>query len=362
MFCHDSCIYKIQNKTNGKTYIGQTKDFYKRIQKHLSDLRRGKAANKHLQRAFNKYGENNFEFSIVEKCPIESLDEREQYWILKTNSCVDGYNMNIGGSGFRGFHMPEETKRKISQSNKGRIVSEKSRRKMRENHADISGKNHPFYGKKWVDFISPEAQERVRQCTSERFKGEKNPWFGIPKTQEQKENLSRKMKEWYKTHDNPLLGKERPDMQGANAPDAHGVMCLNTMKKYDCIKYAVQDTGISQPQLSQCCDQPDMGAKKDALGRPTVWVSLDKVQNFTDEDLKNLLCERLNNISERKRLANAKSIKCITTGELFDSMKSACEKYHMDPSSLSGHLNKRKCLNGCGRHSVTNELLKWERI
>ena len=170
------------------------------------------------------------------------------------------------------------------------------------------------------------------------------------------------MKEWHETHKHPLLGKKRPDMQGSNAPDAHAVMCLNTMRKYDCIKYAVQDTRIPQSRISSCCDKSDVGTGKDAFGRPTVWVSLDKVQDLTDEDLKNLLDERLNNIFERKRLSNAKSIKCVTTGEVFDSMKSACEKYRMDPSSLSGHLNKRRYLNGCGRHPTTNELLKWERI
>ncbi|MBF1054549.1 MAG: GIY-YIG nuclease family protein, partial [Parvimonas sp.] len=76
-----SCIYEIRNKINNKVYIGSTIDFKQRKATHLKELRRGKHANSHLQNAWNKYGEDNFIFKIIERCSIENLLIREQYYI-----------------------------------------------------------------------------------------------------------------------------------------------------------------------------------------------------------------------------------------------------------------------------------------
>ena len=55
-----------------------------------------------------------------------------------------------------------------------------------------------------------------------------------------------------------------------------------------------------------------------------------------------------------------RKVRCLTTGEVFDYMKEACEKYNIDPSRLS------KCCRGkaksTGRHPITNEKLVWEYI
>lgn len=83
---HNSCIYQIKNKINGKKYIGQTSDFQKRKNSHLSALRRGKCFNSYLQRAFDVYGEDAFEFSILEYCDVDDLDKREEFWISREGS------------------------------------------------------------------------------------------------------------------------------------------------------------------------------------------------------------------------------------------------------------------------------------
>ena len=66
-------IYKIENLINGKIYIGQTLCLTTRFKSHLSLLRKNRHRNSHLQAAFNKYGELNFVFNVVEK--TELLDE-----------------------------------------------------------------------------------------------------------------------------------------------------------------------------------------------------------------------------------------------------------------------------------------------
>lgn len=61
---HSTCIYCIENMINHRKYIGQTEDFHRRKLSHLSALRNGRSHNRHLQAAFNKYGESVFKFYL----------------------------------------------------------------------------------------------------------------------------------------------------------------------------------------------------------------------------------------------------------------------------------------------------------
>lgn len=90
-----SCIYKITNTINGKVYIGQTTDYNNRKTQHLRTLRHNNHANIHLQYAWNKYGEENFVFEIIEETSPENLLYREDYWIQYYNSDVGDYGYNI---------------------------------------------------------------------------------------------------------------------------------------------------------------------------------------------------------------------------------------------------------------------------
>jgi len=115
-------IYKFTNKLNNKIYIGSAVDLYKRKHKHLYDLRHNAHHNKHLQRSWDKYGEENFIYEIIEYIDDENnLKIREQYWIDKLNVCDIniGYNiLPIAGNSL-GYKMSEEDKKKIGDSCRG---------------------------------------------------------------------------------------------------------------------------------------------------------------------------------------------------------------------------------------------------
>ena len=90
-------IYKITNIVNNKCYIGQTNDYDKRWKGHKYLLNNNKHDNKHLQHAWNKYGEENFTIEIIEY--VENYNEREIYWISFYNSTDERYGYNIMAGG-----------------------------------------------------------------------------------------------------------------------------------------------------------------------------------------------------------------------------------------------------------------------
>lgn len=108
----NSCIYKITNKVNGKTYIGSTKNVKARWAKHKALLRHSYHHNHHLQAAWNKYGEDSFTFEIVEECIPSMLLSREQFFI---DTMKPEYNQTaIAGK----IEMTEEMRNKLSAATK----------------------------------------------------------------------------------------------------------------------------------------------------------------------------------------------------------------------------------------------------
>lgn len=97
-------IYKIENCINNKIYIGQSIDIAKRWSSHRADAFNPNIAKKYkssLYNAIRKYGLDSFQFSIVERCASEELNDKEMFWIkyYNSNNPKFGYNMTSGGDG-----------------------------------------------------------------------------------------------------------------------------------------------------------------------------------------------------------------------------------------------------------------------
>ena len=155
-----SGIYQIKNMLNGKCYIGSAVNLQQRWAIHLSILRRNQHYNTHLQRAFDKYGELVFMFSVLEQIEdTEQLIPHEQYYLDALNP---EYNIApTAGSSLGVRHTEEVRIKQTGERNHfyGKHHSVETRAKM---SAALAGKRHPNYGK------HPSAETRRKMSNAHK--------------------------------------------------------------------------------------------------------------------------------------------------------------------------------------------------
>lgn len=157
-------IYCITNKITGKRYVGSAIDFYGRKRTHLSKLRRNIHHSKYLQRAWNKYGGESFEFLVLEKIDKkEDLIIKEQWWIDNT-PCE--YNVcKIAGSSL-GTKRSKETIQKLREKNLGLKHPEWRNKIKSESQGGI---NHWSYGKKMPDEVKQKKSIAMKKRYNEGY-------------------------------------------------------------------------------------------------------------------------------------------------------------------------------------------------
>lgn len=135
-----SGIYAIVNKINGKRYIGSASNIRNRWYAHQMLLRNGNHHSIHLQRAWSKYGENNFSFIVVEYCDKSALIQREQYHF---NTMQPEYNTaKFALTSMLGSRHTASTITKISTSHKGITHSDEARKKMSLSRRGVKRQPH----------------------------------------------------------------------------------------------------------------------------------------------------------------------------------------------------------------------------
>lgn len=249
----DYSVYKhilpkeISGKDNDMIYIGITmQGLNKRWQNGF-----GYKHNSYFSNAIKKYGQENFLHEVLfEGLTKEEAEQKEIELIAyyKSNQREYGYNITSGGECL-GKH------------------SEETKQKMKENHADFSGKNHPWYGKHHSEdtklVLSKKAKERYKdgkhplkglkhseetrtklsEIAKERFSvPENNPFYNKHHTEETKNTLSEMAKERFKDKTrHPSYGKTKK------------VICLDNGVVYPSVEYVSKEFGLSMAALYRNC-------------------------------------------------------------------------------------------------------------
>lgn len=135
-------VYAIVNKINGAQYVGSTiGDGRSRWVRHKKDLKNNSHHSKYLQRAYNKYGKDVFEFNILESVDNNILLQVEQKYLdIRKNQYSRhlNYNMIWTAGNCSGREVSQKTRNKISKSQIGKTIPHEVRDKI-SNSWEIKG-------------------------------------------------------------------------------------------------------------------------------------------------------------------------------------------------------------------------------
>lgn len=306
-------VYCHENKINGKKYIGITCK-----KPHVRwGLNGGHYIGCPFYNAILKYGWDNFNHIILfSGLSRKEACEKEKELILKykTYDRNFGYNATWGGES---NVMTDESRKKLSISQKERLKEEKERNR-------ISNSLKKYY------YEHPEVRvsisnRRKNYITSEETK-KKLSLAG--KGRKQTDEWIRKRFEWRKSH--PEKIKEY--IEKRNKKLYKPIICVDTGIEYESIKQASKLTGVSNGGIIDCCK----GRSKKAGGY--MWKYKDeKNVNYT--------------IKIRNRKHRTKTVMCVETKIVYNSVKEAGEKNNINPSHISVALKHNNRTSG-GYHWV----------
>ena len=208
-------IYCIINKLNGKLYVGKTVNFIKRMNSYRTNHHK---AQPHLFNATTKYGWDNFLIEkLEENIELESvLNERERFWIRHLCSVEFGYNCTYGGE--------------------GQIPSEEVREKIRL--SKLGDRN-------------PMKNEETRKKVSESNKGRISPRRGAIMSDSSKNKVSEGLKRYYKDY-KKIWDEDSKRKASKNCKHKKRIICIETGIIYNSIKEAGALLGLHDRLISKC--------------------------------------------------------------------------------------------------------------
>ena len=206
-------IYKITNP-NGRIYIGQSTNIKVRWDKYEKLACKDQPS---LYSSLNKYGWENHQKEIIEKCEADLLDEREIFWGNHYNVLSNKHLNNRLGRGI-GSYDSEETKHKKRECHKGRSNYWLKGKKLTESHKEKiskSKKGHKCYNEEWKE-------KHLEGVRNRNFK----------QSQYHKNSIK-------KSKCKPIL---QLDLKG------------NLIKEWESGKQAAQVLEYTQPNINACCN------------------------------------------------------------------------------------------------------------
>ena len=237
------CIYLWTNLINGKHYVGQTVNFYQRIQRYKKGL-----INSYMKEDIDKYGMENFKVEILEKIEDISnedfLTEREQYWMdyYQSYDLEKGYNIFDVAGNVCYLKRSDTIKERFCGEGNGMYG---------KHHSDEWKQNHSDCVKGLWE------KEEYRKVQTERMQGENNPMYGV--------SLDGEKNGMYgKHHSDETKRKIAESKIGKTHAPTHfkRVRCVETGKIYNSQSEAAQEYGITPAAISLVCKGKNKTAKK----------------------------------------------------------------------------------------------------
>lgn len=330
-------IYQTTNLINNKKYIGQHQT------ENIDDGYLGSGVL--LQKAIKKYGKENFSRQIL--CFANNKDELDSLEIAyiaaaQARESDQYYNLNDGGLGQRGFVMPEEQKKAISES---------------EKEAYRSGR------RKYVQRVITDEERKQKSETAKRLYaegkiippmkgkfGRDNPAYGRKMTDEQKAVLSQKAKERYAS------GFDKSKIFTA---ERSRKISETRKKNYAAGKYTIPDiSGERNPMYGKCGElNPRFGVKltqdeRDCLSKiakesyqngripPMLGKKWDQSTRTKMSQSHKGLVEGCNNPNFGKGRQTGKAVYCIEKDQIYSSIAKAAQDNNCWPHQIT------KCLQG----------------
>lgn len=192
-------IYKITCKPTGRKYVGSAVNISERFDEHCGELIAGTHKNEFMQKAWNKYGINKFDFSTVERVEDRSLLLVREQWYLDneiiwgfdfnfarradcppgrpggwkhTEESLEKFRRNIKSPKFttKGLKFSAETKAKMSKSHKGviRVLSPEEKKKRSDAAREMNRKRRESGWKR-----SLESNKKTSDSLKKTYRGNK---------------------------------------------------------------------------------------------------------------------------------------------------------------------------------------------
>jgi group I intron endonuclease len=239
-------IYKITNLKNKKVYIGQSQNLNNRKNNHFYWLEKNEHHNDYLQKAYNKYGKENFIFEILEES--DDLNNRELYWINEYGGINSNSNYNL--------------KDPLSKEWSDYVKVKQSK--------SMLGENNPNYGNRWTeeqkermsklkkgktleDLVGKQRSDLTKQKMSKSQKGRKHP-----------EEVKEKIRQANIGKKNPAYGKgdrqlgEKNPMWGKPQKNRKPIIQYGKdgkkIKEYEFLSQ-VKDDGYNPSNVMQCANK-----------------------------------------------------------------------------------------------------------
>lgn len=252
-------IYKIINLVNDKFYVGSTNNKNERFRTHRNKLRRGVHHCAHLQASWNKYGEEKFDFRVVQNVPDEeSLQAAEDVWLTEHVGKQHCYNAGTRSG------------------------------------APMRGRT-----------------------------GEKHPSFGIPVSEEQREQISQTLKNFYAQDyfNHPRVGKQHTEETKAkisSSKKANPVAYWEGKERSEETKAKIGDTQRGKPK--------GPGRKVSEAGRAKIRANIEAGRSH----MHWLGKKHTEEAKEKMR----KKVMEQTSGQIFDSLTAVLTHYQMTMPTL----------------------------